>query len=242
VSISLAARLGLGPRELVAFVGAGGKSTLLFALGEELAAAGRRVVLTTTTKLGAGQAAGAPTLCRTVDPTVVAGALAGPGPVMVVAGGDDHKVTGPAPAAVNRLFEAAGADYVLVEADGARRRAFKAPAAHEPVIPGAATVVVVVMGADAIGGVIADVCHRPEIVAGVTGRAVGDDLDPEACARVLVDPRGGLKGVPASARTIVAITKVTPERAASAAEVERLLVASGKVERVVVLAASACTR
>ena len=40
VTESLASQLGVGDRALVSFVGAGGKSTLLFRLGNELAAAG----------------------------------------------------------------------------------------------------------------------------------------------------------------------------------------------------------
>ena len=37
--------------ELVAFTGGGGKTSLVFALARELAAAGRRVVATTTTRI-----------------------------------------------------------------------------------------------------------------------------------------------------------------------------------------------
>ena len=40
MTVALAEQLGLGDRELVAFVGAGGKSTMLFGLGDELAAGG----------------------------------------------------------------------------------------------------------------------------------------------------------------------------------------------------------
>jgi probable selenium-dependent hydroxylase accessory protein YqeC len=233
VSESLAVRLGVGTRELVAIVGAGGKSTLLFSLGDELATAGSRVVLTTTTKLGAEQAASVPAVCRSVDPEVVDRALTGPGPVMVVTGGDDHKVTGPPPTTVDALFTDVALDYVIVEADGARRRAFKAPDEHEPVIPALSTVVVVVMGADAIGGVISEVCHRPVRVAALAGVTVRDRVDPHVCAAVLGHPAGGLKGVPAGARMVVAITKVTPGRAGTAAEIDRLLSGHDRIDRIV---------
>jgi molybdenum cofactor cytidylyltransferase len=237
VSGALAARLGLGAPELVAFVGAGGKSTLLFELGEELAAARHRVVLTTTTKLGAEQAARARVLCRTSEAGAVAASLDGPGPVMVAVGGDHHKVTGPPPADIDRLYGSGVADFVLVEADGARRRAFKAPAAHEPVIPAAATLVVVVMGADAVGGVISEVCHRPERVAALTGRSPDDVLDAAACVAALTHPDGGLKHVPEAARAVVAITKVSPERRAVAQGIARGIDGTGRFERCVLLSA-----
>ncbi len=233
MSESLAARLGIGKSELVAIVGGGGKSTLLFSLGDELAAAGSRVVLTTTTKLGAEQAAAAPTLCRSADAGAVARALSGPRPVMLVTGGDDHKVIGPAPSAIDVLFGSGVADHLLVEADGARGRPFKAPAGHEPVVPSAATIVVIVMGADAIGGVIRDVCHRPEIVAALAGTDLDSRLDPRTCASVLAHRRGGLKRVPRHARAVVAITKVAAERADAAAEIATALEAVARIDRVV---------
>ena len=55
MSGSLRDRFGLGSRELVAFVGAGGKTTTLQLLSNELAADGARVVLTTTTKMSESQ-------------------------------------------------------------------------------------------------------------------------------------------------------------------------------------------
>lgn len=237
MSEALARRLGLGASELVAFVGAGGKSTLLFALGEELAAAGHRVVLTTTTKLGAEQAARAPARCCGSELASLAAALDGQGPVMLVAGGDDHKVTGPAPEDIDRLFASGVADFVLVEADGARQRPFKAPAAHEPVIPSAATIVVVVMGADAVGGVISEVSHRPERVAALAGRSTEDVLDARACATVLAHSRGGLKGVPERARAVVAITKVTVGHAAVANDIARRIDETGRFDRSLLLSA-----
>jgi len=43
--------LGLNPKEHVAVVGGGGKSTLCFALAEALGLSGARVISTTTTKV-----------------------------------------------------------------------------------------------------------------------------------------------------------------------------------------------
>lgn len=204
----LAAELGLGTQELVAFVGAGGKSTLLFELGEELAAGGARVVLTTTTKMGAAQARQAPVVCRSTDLSAIAAALDRGGPVMVVATDDGHKVTGPPPETVSRIHAADVAGWVLVEADGARGKSFKTPAEHEPVIPAATTVVVIVFGIDAIGRPIGEMCHRPQLVAALAGLAVGDVLDAEAVFRVVTHPEGVMRSVPPGARVVVAVTKV----------------------------------
>lgn len=199
--MTLAGRLGLGDRELVAFVGAGGKSTLLFRLGDELASAGRRVLLTTTTKMGSGQAK----QVRVVSPDAIDpnDRLA-----MVVAVDDGRKVTGPAPEELDRIFASGAVDFLLVEADGARGKSFKAPAAHEPVIPAASTLVVIVMGIDGIGHPIAARCHRPELVARLAGCHVADVLDIDRAVRVLIHPNGFFASIPTSSRLAVAVTKV----------------------------------
>ena len=105
---SLAAEFGIGERELVAFVGAGGKSTLLFRLGDELAERGATVMLTTTTKMGTDQAR----QVRCVAPGAVTAAFDAAGPVMVVATDDGHKITGPPPDEITALFATPGLDHV----------------------------------------------------------------------------------------------------------------------------------
>lgn len=220
MTTGLSGALGLGERDLVAFVGAGGKSTLMFTLAEQLVAAGRTVVITTTTKMGAGQMDRFPNSARSTAPEDVAAALKRSGPVLVFETHDRHKVTGLSPEAVGEVFVRTSTDYVLVEADGARGRSFKAPARHEPVIPEAATVVVIVFGADAFGRPIDGEAHRPELVAGLAGCEVGDVITAKVAATVLGHHDGGLRGVPTGARTVVAITKVN--RAENGPEVDEL--------------------
>ena len=220
MTTNLSKAFGLEERDLVAFVGAGGKSTLMFTLAQELVAAGRTVVITTTTKMGAGQMDRFPNSARSTAPEDVAAALERSGPVLVFETHDRHKVTGLSPEAVGDVFVRTSTDYVLVEADGARGRSFKAPARHEPVIPEAATIVVIVFGADAFGRPIDREAHRPELVAGLAGCEVGDVITPEVAATVLAHRDGGRRGVPAGARTAVAITKV--DRAVNGPEVDEL--------------------
>lgn len=221
---------------MVAVVGAGGKTTLVFGLGWELFRSGSKVVVTTTTKLGVDQVEQAGAACRSADPAAVADALSATGPVMLVAEVDDRKATGPSPAALDELFRSRAVDHVLVEADGARRKLFKAPDSHEPVIPSAATMVVPVMGIDAVGRTIAEVCHRPERVADLAGLRPQDTLDAAACVRVLAHPDGGLKDVPAASRVVIAITRVTPGSASDAAdEIADGLARHSRIDRVVQL-------
>jgi probable selenium-dependent hydroxylase accessory protein YqeC len=122
---------------------------------------------------------------------------------------DGTKAVGVDPIDCDRWFtDVEGVDHVLVEADGARRRPFKAPGALEPVIPATATTVIIVAGADALGRVIGDQCHRPLRVAALAGCRPYERLTPERAAKVLLHERGFLASVPPAARVAIVITKV----------------------------------
>ena len=232
--ISPAKQFGVGRRELVSFVGAGGKTTLLLGLGAELASAAS-VVMTTTTKMGADQLPNWATVCRT--DTEVTDGIVGDGPVFVVDSVAGEKVMGVTSEHADALFARAGVDYVLVEADGARRRSLKAPAAHEPVIPETTTIVVAIAGLDAIGGRVGDVAHRPERVVALTGRTLDDLVAPVDIARILSHPDGGLRNVPDGARVVVALTKIGTEPApATVSEIASQLQDESQIDRVVAFA------
>lgn len=233
---SIVKLLGLGERELVAFTGAGGKSSLMLRLGDELARSGRRVLVTTTTKMGREQFEGFPAVCTSYDLPAVTAAFASNNLVALTTGGDDHKATGPPPGVVDVLFDIVPLDHLLVEADGAHGLSLKAPGPHEPVIPKNTTSVVVLMGVDAVGGRICDVAHRPKQAAALTGLATGDRLEVHNCVTVLTHEDGGLKGVPPEARVVVALTKAgTAATDRAAAEIVSQLGKHRRISRVVVV-------
>jgi len=233
VTPSLPERLGLTSRELVSIVGAGGKSTILFAVGRDLTAAGARVILTTTTKVGADQPS--EPICWSANAVVVAEALTHGLPVFVAVGREPGKIVGPSPEAIDRLFADTDAEYVVVEADGAGRMAIKAPADHEPVIPSASTTVIVVASIAAIGHPISEVAHRPERVAGLIGVHPDDLLTLEGAAGVLLHPGGGLKGIPKKARVVMVMTGATSATEGLAADLTAILASHPRVDRAIAL-------
>jgi probable selenium-dependent hydroxylase accessory protein YqeC len=232
--VTLVERLGLGDRELVSLVGGGGKSTLLFGLGEELAGARRRVVLTTTTKMGRFQVIDSPNFCESL--AEVGDALGKPGPVVLMTGGDNHKVTGPAPDDVDELFRRPDVDFVIVEADGAHGKPLKAPAGHEPVVAGLTTTLVIAMGIDAVGRRLDDAAHRVEQAMHFSGRPADHVLTPEDCARIIAHESGALRVTPAGARVVVALTKVRNEGEQAAVErIRNALEGNSSVDDVVAI-------
>ncbi|MDE3075046.1 MAG: putative selenium-dependent hydroxylase accessory protein YqeC [Chloroflexota bacterium] len=241
---TLTEALALGSREVVALVGAGGKTTAMFRLARELQAKGAGVVVTTTTKILPPPAG--PDLLAIVEgdearlaPQVQA--ALGSGRVAVVARAltPEGKLDGIAEAWVAGLAALPGVTHVLVEADGAAQKPLKAPREGEPVIPSSATVVVPVVGADALGRPLsAEAVHRPERVAALVGLAPGQRIDAQAIATVLLDPRGSTWGKPATARVVPVVNKAdSPERLTAAREIAAALRREG-AERVVVAAAA----
>lgn len=200
-----AAALQLGPHEHVSLVGGGGKTTGLFALGEQLDGT---VVLTTTTKMGRDRTDGNHVM---FDPSEeeLSDALTTHGTVLAWGGDAGHKAIGVAPDVCDRWFTLA--DHVIVEADGSRQRPFTAPNPFEPVVPPSTTLLIACVGASACGRVIADQCHRPMRVAAVAGCSPSQRLTPERLAAVLLSERGACKGCPAGARFVVVVNQVTAD-------------------------------
>lgn len=188
---------------VVAIVGAGGKTSLVYALAREVAALGGRAIVTGTARFTpAPHSWRMPPLVEARPGAValaVAGA-AGEAGVLVVTGVEPQPAGRLAPVApedIAALAAVEGVDAVLVEADGSRTRAFKAPGDHEPVIPDAATHVIAVVGASVLGQPVDEVhVHRPQRV-----RVIVSGLPPDArcdaalIARVLAHEAGGRKHV-----------------------------------------------
>ena len=128
----------------------------------------------------------------------------------------EDKVQGLAPERVDALARVA--DLVLVEADGARRRSFKVPADHEPVVPLSSGLVIVVVGMDVLGRPLdEEYVHRWERVAAAAGQAVGSTVTEDTIVRALTDPAGYLSRVPAGARSAVFLNKAEGDEALAAA-------------------------
>lgn len=235
----LSRALGLADARLVSLCGAGGKTTLMFALAREFVTAGERVLLTTTTKIAHEEAAGAWRSYSATSAEQVlerarglwAGAEPGERGALVAFSGtarDARKLTGFAPDLVNALKQSGEFDRILVEADGSARKPLKAPAAHEPVIPSATDAVIAVAGLNGLGLPLRDAnVFRAEIWAQRTGTRLGTPVTAEAIASMALHPDGFFKGCPASAQRILFLNRAdTPERLVAAMHIVGFLASS----------------
>lgn len=213
---TLADALGLSvsDRHHVALVGGGGKTTLTHAIAGALLGPS---VITCTTKMGADQHWGRPMLVAPTNDELAA-ALALHQSVLVVGAVDGQKAVGIERMRADELF-ALGYN-VIAESDGSRRKPAKAPDTYEPVIASTVTLVVCVIGADALDGVISEVCHRPHLVAALLGCDVDERLTPLRAAALVTSADGGRRSLPGGAQFAVCLNKVN---AAVAPLAERFL-------------------
>ena len=197
---------------MTALVGAGGKTTLMYALARRMADAGRRVVCTTTTKIFPPEN-GLPVVLLEgeADPVAAGHDALRAAPCVVAAGRplpDVRKLDGVSPRMLGVLSAALSDALFLVEADGAARKPLKAPAAHEPVLPEPLDCCVAVVGLDSVGQPLDDVhVHRSALVCAAAGQEPGSLVTPATLARLVEHPEGLFRRCPAGCRRIVFANK-----------------------------------
>lgn len=219
--MTLKEALDIKPGEVISLVGGGGKTTLMFALARELASAGNRVITTTTTKILEPLSSETPLLLLEADEQEMIGRLlqnlADYGHITLarerLASG---KLKGISPELVVELARLNQVSCIIVEADGAAQRSLKAPNLTEPVIPDATSLVIPVVGIDALGcRLTGENVFRPEVVSKLLGLPLGEVISAESIAFLVTHPRGIIKGSPGGARIIPFINKVDLDRGLS---------------------------
>lgn len=101
---------------------------------------------------------------------------------------------------------------LLIEADGSRMKPLKAPAEHEPAIPQWVDYVVVVAGLSGLGKSLNhENVYRPEQFGMLSGMEIGSQITPEAIVKLLLHPHGGLKNIPPAAIRVVLLNQANTD-------------------------------
>ncbi len=228
----------LGSGEIVALVGGGGKTTAMYRLARETAAEGGAAIATGTALFTPPSDRPRHLIVITeredaLTEAVRAALVRERCIIAAVGHGTQGRLLPVAASAPAAMLALPGVRRVIVEADGSRTRAFKAPGEHEPVIPDGATIVIAVAGMRVLGQPLdAEHVHRPERVAAIIDAELGAPVTIEIMAGVLAHPLGGRKGVPADARFAVLLNQVDAGRIGDARRLGSMLRAAG-VDRVV---------
>ena len=205
-TITEAMQLRLPEHAVVSVVGAGGKTSLIFAWARELASAGKNVVITTTTHMYRPER------------------MEEDGIRIVVSDDPERpdKVSVPPAEVLDSLRDTA--DVVLIEADGSRRMPLKWPADREPVIPDYTDVTVCVAGLSALGRRTADVVYNAEGLPDVLKR---ETADMNLIHAIVSSRDGGQKGVRGDFRVFMNQVDDDIDRLAAAYRMQQIFAVMG---------------
>jgi probable selenium-dependent hydroxylase accessory protein YqeC len=198
-------------REAISLVGAGGKTTLLYALGRELSALRCGVILTTTTKILEPEPS--PFFRQFLSPDLSAAKKWAAEHLhrhqcLLLARErlPDGKLAGIPPGWAEELFLMDGVSTIINEADGSAGRPLKAPRDGEPVIPDNTTLIVPVMGIDGMGRPLDEqTVFRSAIASRLLDLPMGSTVTEDIIAHLMMEL---IKGRPAGARVVPLINKV----------------------------------
>lgn len=219
--MNLCEALRLNGKVRLALVGAGGKSSTLFRLAHELKLSGKlegsTVWLSSTTHLSQDQLIYADRHVEINSLEDFRSYLEAPSPGIILFTGprvEEERTAGLPSDFLDQIKIHADLKKIplILEADGSRRLSLKAPAEHEPVIPAWIEQVVVVAGLSALGKPLGkEWVHRPENFSKLSGLSLGELVTREGLLKVLVNPLGGLKGIPDHARKMILFNQVYSE-------------------------------
>lgn len=244
---SLCDALGIGDRvpKLISFVGAGGKTTTMYQLADELAEQGKKVLVTTTTHIRRPEH-GLTALVEdireiheirwdgnilTAGTPLTSGDAGGQEAVTVPDGIQRNPVQAQGKlqmptglddeAVVASLYDVV--DVILVEADGAKELPLKVPAEYEPVLLTQTELVIACAGLGGIGKTFKEACFRMEQEGDWLHKAAQERIAPDDVALILMDERGSRRYVSERPFRIVLNQADTEEAVKHAEEVVKSL-------------------
>jgi probable selenium-dependent hydroxylase accessory protein YqeC len=208
--------LGVRDGEMVSLIGAGGKTTTLLQLAKELRDAGKKVLVTTTTKIFKPSKPHVDRLFIVEDvDALLREATKLDAPLIIGAGSklDQDKLIGLPPRWLDEIGTKKHFDAVLVEADGAASRLFKVPSEFEPVVPATTGLTIWIFSIKVLGKPLdANWVHRAETASVLSGTALNKPVTEELILELARHPEGALKGIPSASRKAAMINQAdSPE-------------------------------
>lgn len=218
--------------KVISVVGGGGKTSTIKRLAKEFNSVDRPVVVTTTTRLAASEGLAFEHKLFThnlpENEWLKNGRLPDCDLLLLGSEIEAGKLKGIRPEEVDLVHRLEPHKHVLVEADGAAKKPFKAPASYEPVVPASSQMVIVLVGAWALGvPVLPEYVHRPQLIAQWAGINLGDPLTVEVAAKVILHPQSYPKSLPGGAEMVVLINGVDTGNLSNARFLGKLLQKEG---------------
>lgn len=197
--------------DVVAFIGAGGKTSALVGLGYELLDLNWRVLATTTATIQVEQLHLIPyAMPYNAVPEQISAALSEYGFVFLYDRIQDGKVYGVPIAKIKHLIDMVDSDALLVEADDAEGMLLKVPLPNEPAIPNETSLVVSVASLGVLDQPLDENhVYNPQAMIDEYGFYPGSSVRSPWIGQILRDEGMALRNIPEKAR-VVAFINQTP--------------------------------
>lgn len=182
-----ALEIDINEKNIISFVGGGGKTTSIYTLADELSCLGKKVIVTTTTHMRMPK----DYINFNGDINEIKERFEFNNLVTVGIKDKNDKISSVGKEIAENLIELC--DCLIIEADGAKMLPIKAPASHEPVILKNTTMIVGVAGIDSLFKSIKETCHRPEIVSKVLNENEEHQISTIDIAKLLSSKDGQQK-------------------------------------------------
>jgi probable selenium-dependent hydroxylase accessory protein YqeC len=216
-----ALKIEINKKNIISFVGGGGKTSSIYKLGEELKELGKKVIITTTTRMFMPESNTVITgkkediikllndknmitvglLCDEKNEKFDYNKLKDGSSLESCEEHIPRKISGVSKEIAESFIEIA--DFVLVEADGAKGLSLKVPAEHEPVILTKSNLVIGVCGIDAVGKKIKEICHRSNLVSRFLNTDEEHIINAWDVAKILASTKGQRKDVRCPYKVII---------------------------------------
>lgn len=195
--------IDLNKKEIISFVGAGGKTTAIFKLAKELRNLKKKVLISTTTHIflpNKGDYDKFYLKDIKPDENIPPSSISVIGEKILGA-----KLKGLGKLNLEKLIERDLFDFYLIEADGAKLKAIKAPNCYEPVIVDLTSKTVGLIGLDALGEEISNAAHRYEILMDLLNKNSYQNIEIEDIVNLTLHRCGLFKD--AKGETILLLNK-----------------------------------
>lgn len=234
-------------RRVISLVGGGGKTTTMYALAEIFREEGKKVIVMTSTHLQAP-----PEEIRAWNIEEVRSLWKSDQIAVIGTDCEGNKnLAAGDQAAVNQMENKKSvkkmrmpdssflqevlqeAEVVLIEADGAKHLPCKVPIEKEPVIIPECTDVIAVVGMDALGKPLEEVCFRKDLAVQFLNTSYKHLIAEEDIAKILSSVKGARKGVE-DRKYCVVLNKCDDEIRKERAEKIRSLLKEKSIENVMI--------
>lgn len=200
--------IDLNKKEIISFVGGGGKTTTIKRLAGELKESGKKVLCTTSTSI---EIFDEKHYDNQFIKEIPKDYIPKQGSITVF--GEyikNERFYTSNIELIEELIQRNIFDYILIESDGSRQHPIKAPNTTEPVISKFTTITVGLIGLDCLGQTVTEAAHRPEIFKEIIGVEDGHLIDYKDIVNLVRHKSGLFKN--AIGRKVLYLNKVKEEQ------------------------------